>query len=155
MDRSRHQRGDRHCAQADSSQSRHHSLSNTQATDASNPGGVDFAGGWRRRSIFKIAQALKDPRKGDWQAVALVSLHGWRIIKRVMAPLWRARNAKRTKAQFRNRGPASWRTAQFSSTVDGRYSRRTTAIYAAVCGPEEMDFAERFWRASGTGRLAY
>jgi hypothetical protein len=51
-----------------------------------------------------------------------------------------------------NQGSCSLVRAAHGALMDAGHARlSTTAIYAAACGPEEREFAARYWRAMDSG----
>jgi len=100
---------------------------------------------------FDIARAQRHPSWACRKVWPWSRTTGWRIIRRVM------RVARITGSRATPRGLRhSFAIAALQAGVPlslvqrwmGHARISTTAIYTEACGPEELAFAERFWRAA-------
>ena len=106
---------------------------------------------------FQIRAAQCEPRLAEQPLWSWSRQTGWRVVKRLMLDVG---------VSGRRASPRGFRHAFAIGTLQagvplnlvqrwlGHASMATTAIYADVSGPEELAFAERFWRFRSEGRDA-
>jgi len=103
--------------------------------------------------FFQLGAAQRDPLLCARHLWPFSRTTAWRLVKRVM---------KEARLFGEHACPKGLRHAFGVATLGvvplnvrqkwmGHARSETTDIYSAVCGPEEMAFAQRFWAASATG----
>jgi integrase len=79
---------------------------------------------------------------------------GWRAIKRVMMRAGISGRRASPRGLRHGFGVGTLQSGVPLNIIQrwlGHARMTTTAIYAAVCGPEELEFARRFWRGTPNG----
>src|ERR1041384_6425447 len=100
---------------------------------------------------FGFARALEHPEINSRRLWPWSRATGWRVIKKVMR-LARVAGSQATPRGLRHSFGIGTLQAGVPLNLVQRWMGHarisTTAVYAAACGPEELAFAERFWRAA-------
>jgi integrase/recombinase XerD len=100
---------------------------------------------------FELSALQRDPLTAHRRLWAWHRATAWRIIKRVMA-LAGIKGRQSCPRGLRHAFGIGTLQAGVPLTLAQRWLGHarlsTTAIYADVCGPEEIAFAERFWRCA-------
>ncbi len=100
---------------------------------------------------FELRAAQRDPDSAYQRLWRWSRVTAWRIIKDVMlhAEIFGPRATPRGLRHAFGVGTLQAKVPiNLTKTWLGHASLRTTEIYTAACGPEELAFAERFWEAS-------
>jgi integrase len=99
---------------------------------------------------FQLSARRRDPQKADRRLWPWHRTTAWRLVKRIM----QAADVTGVRAS-----PRGLRHAFGVATLPhvppnirqkwlGHARAETTNIYSAVCGPDEIEFAQRFWRGT-------
>ena len=97
---------------------------------------------------FDLAAAQRDPVRADAPLWKFCRVTGWRIVKKLMHEA-QLSGAPATPRGLRHAFGVGTLQAGIPITLLQRWLGHarltTTAIYAEVVGPEELEFAARFW----------
>lgn len=103
-------------------------------------------------AYFGIAEAQRDPARSRQRLWPQHRVTGWRIIKEVMTLSQIVGRAACPRGLRHSFGVGTLQAGAPLNMVQrwlGHARISTTAIYTAACGPEEIAFAELFWRDLG------
>ena len=104
---------------------------------------------------FRISEAQHEPVRARRRLWPQHRVTAWRIIKEVMTASNIAGRAACPRGLRHSFGVGTLQSGAPLNMVQrwlGHSRLSTTAIYTAACGPEEIAFAELFWRDSGLAR---
>jgi site-specific recombinase XerD len=103
---------------------------------------------------FDLSTAQRDPRSTDDHLWPWHRATAWRIIKKIMRLLGIKGRQACPKGLRHAFGVGSLQSGVPLNLVQrwlGHSRISTAAIYAAMCGPEEVAFARQFWRTNQSG----
>ncbi|WP_256568651.1 site-specific integrase [Bradyrhizobium sp. CCGUVB14] len=104
---------------------------------------------------FGIAEAQRDPARACQRLWPQHRVTGWRIIKDVMTLSQIVGRAACPRGLRHAFGVGALQAGVPQTRVQswlGHSRSSTTAVYTAACGPEDIEFMDRFWRDAGLDR---